>query len=239
MSFFTTIHSQLGMMTWPLTLLSVITLMVIIERTIFMLLNSRSKARPFIKRLYQLPDRPDSDLDAMSNELLSQRSTFEQGAGMLLNHRHFKKSLREESVTIWLQKKRQTYTSGLRLLAIIGVISPLIGLLGTVLGLIDMFKGLATSQGGIDPALLADGLGLAMSTTAAGLLIALPAITSAQLFNMWADATLAKIEHGLNHCNLYLEGVSFEKNCPRKQQCQHQQDAQHGNISDSGERETA
>jgi biopolymer transport protein ExbB len=80
-----------------------------------------------------------------------------------------------------------------------------------VIGLIDMFKNLATTLGGIEPALLADGLGLAMSTTAAGLIIALPAITGAQLLNMWADSRLATIENGLNHCNLLLEGVCLKK----------------------------
>ncbi|GAM57881.1 biopolymer transport protein exbB [Vibrio ishigakensis] len=54
-----------------------------------------------------------------------------------------------------------------------------------MLGLIDMFKGLAHTSGSISPAVLADGLGLAMSTTAVGLLIALPAITGAQLLGMW------------------------------------------------------
>ena len=226
MNFFISIYSQLGLMTWPLSLLSVLTVMIIIERSGFMLLNSRSQARPFIKRLYQLDE---SELNPLADQLLSQRNTFAQGAGMLLQHRHFKKSLREESVNIWLQHKRASYTSGLRMLSIIGMISPLIGLLGTVLGLIDMFKGLAGNAGAIEPALLADGLGLAMATTAAGLLIALPAIVGAQLFNMWADTKLAKIEHGLNHCNLYLEGVCFEKSQP--QTCSRKQDCQLANVS--------
>ncbi|MCV5977897.1 MotA/TolQ/ExbB proton channel family protein, partial [Escherichia coli] len=87
---------------------------------------------------------------------------------------------REDAAGIWLQEKRHQLHSGLRLLTLIGVISPLIGLLGTVLGLIDMFKGIAVSTGNITPNDLADGLGLAMRTTAAGLIIALPAISGAQ-----------------------------------------------------------
>lgn len=212
MPLFNSIYAQLGMMTWPLTVASLITLMIILERSLFMLLNSRHNTKRFISKIYQVSQANDDDLTLLAKQLSSNKDTFSQGATMLLAHRHFKKSLREESVSLWLQKKRQSYTSGLRILTIIGVISPLIGLLGTVLGLIDMFKNLSTMNGVIAPAQLADGLGLAMSTTAAGLLVALPAITSAQLFHLWADRTLAKIEYGLNHCNLFLEGVTYQAN---------------------------
>lgn len=62
--------------------------------------------------------------------------------------------------------------------------------------------------------ILADGLGLAMRTTAAGLLIALPAIAGAQLLGLWADRVTAKLEHTLNYVNLWLEGVSVQANTP-------------------------
>ncbi|TMM45243.1 MotA/TolQ/ExbB proton channel family protein [Colwellia ponticola] len=212
MPLFNSIYAQLGMMTWPLTVVSLITLMIILERSLFVLLNSRNSTQYFIRKISQISQVNSDDLTLLSTQLSGNKDTFSQGANMLLSHRHFKKSLREESVSLWLQKKRQNYTSGLRVLTIIGVISPLIGLLGTVLGLIDMFKNLGTMNGVIAPAQLADGLGLAMSTTAAGLLVALPAITSAQLFHLWADRALAQIEYGLNHCNLFLEGVTYHAN---------------------------
>jgi biopolymer transport protein ExbB len=117
---------------------------------------------------------------------------------------------------MWLQEKRHQLNSGLRLLTLIGVISPLIGLLGTVLGLIEMFKGIAATTGNITPNDLADGLGLAMRTTAAGLLIALPAIAGAQLLGLWADKVMAKLEHTLNYVNLWLEGISLQHVSPEK-----------------------
>ncbi|MDG4871030.1 MotA/TolQ/ExbB proton channel family protein, partial [Guyparkeria sp. 1SP6A2] len=64
---------------------------------------------------------------------------------MLLAHHDFSKGLREDTAGIWLQDKRHQLHSGLRLLSLIGAISPLLGLLGTVLGLIEMFKGVALS----------------------------------------------------------------------------------------------
>lgn len=94
---------------------------------------------------------------------------------MLLAHHQFDKSLREDAAGIWLQEQRHQFNSGLRLLTLIGVISPLLGLLGTVLGLIEMFKG-GRHDRKYYPNVLADGLGVAMYTTAAGLLIAVPAV---------------------------------------------------------------
>ena len=207
MQILNSIHSQLGFMTWPLTVMSFITLLIVLERTLFLSLNSRTKSRALLVQLRALTLTDKQAVDTFITKHLTYRSTFSEGIEMLLLHRRFNKCLREETVNIWLQKKRLRYTAGLRVLTIIGMIAPLVGLLGTVFGLIEMFKNLATTQGSIEPALLADGLGLAMSTTAAGLLIALPAITGAQLLNMWADSRLAAIEHGLNHCNLLLEGV--------------------------------
>ncbi|MBL4917940.1 MotA/TolQ/ExbB proton channel family protein [Szabonella alba] len=51
--------------------------------------------------------------------------------------------------------------------------APMLGLLGTVVGMIDAFGTLAQSTGGVDPALLAGGIWTALTTTALGLSIAL------------------------------------------------------------------
>ena len=132
-----------------------------------------------------------------------------QGVLLLLRQSSLAKPLREDVAGIWLQEKRHQLQSGLKILTLIGVISPLIGLLGTVLGLIDMFKGVAASSGNITPNDLADGLGIAMRTTAAGLIIALPAIVSAQLFTLWSEQLISKLEHAMNLVNLWIEGVDM------------------------------
>ncbi|MGH7198952.1 MAG: MotA/TolQ/ExbB proton channel family protein [Candidatus Omnitrophota bacterium] len=55
-----------------------------------------------------------------------------------------------------------------------GVIAPMIGLLGTVLGMIQAFNFVAFQTGVVKPVLLAEGLAKAMITTAFGLIIAIP-----------------------------------------------------------------
>ncbi|WP_323007010.1 MotA/TolQ/ExbB proton channel family protein [Pseudorhodobacter sp.] len=61
----------------------------------------------------------------------------------------------------------------MRVLEAVVQAAPMLGLLGTVVGMIDAFGTLAQSTGGVDPALLAGGIWTALTTTAIGLSIAL------------------------------------------------------------------
>ncbi|MCW8327751.1 MotA/TolQ/ExbB proton channel family protein [Photobacterium sp. SDRW27] len=210
------LQNQFGLMAWPLLICSALTIMILLERSIQVLLCT-GVGRGKINALLARQNRDSEEvLDQLATELKQQRPLLYKGVAMLISHRHFNKPLREDAAGIWLQQKRTQLRSGLRLLTLIGVISPLLGLLGTVLGLIEMFKGIAATTGSVTPNDLADGLGLAMRTTAAGLIIALPAITGAQLLGLWADKVTSKLEHTLNHCNLWLEGLSLDPNCQPK-----------------------
>ncbi len=72
--------------------------------------------------------------------------------------------------------------SGLRALALIATISPLIGLLGTVLGMIEAFQSLEAAGSRVDPAILSGGIWVALLTTAAGLIVAIPAAAAHNWF---------------------------------------------------------
>jgi biopolymer transport protein ExbB len=63
---------------------------------------------------------------------------------------------------------------GFRLLDSIAQIAPLLGLFGTVLGMIDAFRALQEAGQSVDPSALAGGIWVALLTTAAGLAIAMP-----------------------------------------------------------------
>lgn len=208
------LQTQFGLMTWPLVICSALTVMIIAERLFQVFISLGVGKRAIRQKLNNLDPTNNKDIEALADELSGKRPLLYRGVAMLLAHHSFSKSLREDAAGIWLQEKHHQLHSGLRLLTLIGVISPLIGLLGTVLGLIDMFKGIASSTGNITPNDLADGLGLAMRTTAAGLIIALPAISGAQLIGLWADRVIAKLEHTLNYVNLWLEGISLQHVSP-------------------------
>ncbi len=82
----------------------------------------------------------------------------------------------------------------IRLLELIAMVSPLLGLLGTVLGMIQAFQELALAQGAANAALLAAGIWQALLTTAAGLIVAIPAAVAATLLSARVDAAGQGIE---------------------------------------------
>ncbi|MFP7673623.1 MotA/TolQ/ExbB proton channel family protein [Marivita sp. S0852] len=81
--------------------------------------------------------------------------------------------------------------SGLRALDLIATIAPLVGLLGTVLGMIDAFQALQDSGARADPAALAGGIWQALLTTAAGMAVAIPASMALS----WFDSVNDRLAH--------------------------------------------
>ncbi len=83
--------------------------------------------------------------------------------------------------TLWLvlgkglAQERDDLSHGLPWLAIIGSISPLLGLLGTVVGVMNSFIGI-TAQGSANIAAVAPGIAEALTTTVTGLAVAIPAV---------------------------------------------------------------
>ncbi|SMO74148.1 MotA/TolQ/ExbB proton channel family protein [Ruegeria faecimaris] len=63
---------------------------------------------------------------------------------------------------------------GLNVLDIVSQLAPLLGLFGTVLGMIEAFQTLQGAGNAVDPSLLAGGIWVALMTTAAGLAVAMP-----------------------------------------------------------------
>ena len=64
--------------------------------------------------------------------------------------------------------------SGLRFLDAVAQVAPLLGLFGTVLGMIEAFQALQGAGASVDPSILAGGIWVALMTTAVGLAIAMP-----------------------------------------------------------------
>ena len=88
-----------------------------------------------------------------------------------------------------LTKARQK----IRLLEIIGQVAPLLGLFGTVIGMIEAFQAMQKAGATIDPSVLAGGIWVALLTTAVGLAVAIPS----SLFANWFESRLEREEHAI------------------------------------------
>lgn len=85
-------------------------------------------------------------------------------------------------------------SSWLRLLDLISMIAPLLGLLGTVLGMIKSFQDLSAAQGSANASVLAGGIWEALITTAGGLIVAIPAAVAANLLAGRVETAALRIE---------------------------------------------
>jgi len=86
----------------------------------------------------------------------------------------------------------------LPLLSLLSRVAPLMGLLGTIQGMITTFSRIAESQSGVDMPLLAGGIWQALITTAAGLVIAIPALFCLHLFQGKARRVAATLNEAGN-----------------------------------------
>lgn len=93
-------------------------------------------------------------------------------------------------------------TRFLRVLEVIAMVSPLLGLLGTVLGMIQSFQELELAQGSANASVLAGGIWQALLTTAAGLIVAIPAAIAANLLAARVESAGHLIENTIGR--LYL-----------------------------------
>ncbi|MEO9530621.1 MotA/TolQ/ExbB proton channel family protein [Roseibium sp.] len=80
----------------------------------------------------------------------------------------------EERVSVEATGNLHHFSKGVRALEAIAQIAPLIGLFGTVLGMIEAFQALQSAGTNVDPSALAGGIWVALMTTAAGLGVAMP-----------------------------------------------------------------
>lgn len=95
----------------------------------------------------------------------------------------------------------------LRVFHAISNVAPLLGLLGTVLGMIDAFETISTTESMGRPEMLASGISMALITTAAGLSVAIPAYLAYMYFSSKSDNYLHEID---KLCQRVIDCISAE-----------------------------
>ena len=102
--------------------------------------------------------------------------------------------LREEVLRL-SQERLEYYDSNLDTLKVIAMVAPLLGLLGTVFGMIDAFQQMEMAGNNINPSTLSGGIWEALLTTAVGLSVAIPTV----LFESYSRATNEKLKINIEH----------------------------------------
>ena len=189
-----------GPMMWPMLLCSLIALGVIIDR---------------LWNLMKVPGEEEAEqqLNAAEDVLKSQGEggavdQFRQGSGVLnfifaalvkrydslvLENRSDLEDMRQELILATEEAGELYLGRLLNALGTIGVLSPLMGLLGTIMGMINAFDAIARAGAG-DPAAVAVGISEALITTATGLIIAIPTIVFHRYLSSRAEKVFKSVE---------------------------------------------
>ena len=167
-----------GPFMWPLLACSVLIITITIERSWF-LQNRLVSPKGLRAQIINLLDK-----ESLSKKQASEIANLSSLGFLLINCIKYK-NLQRDNLESKIEEKAIEVKYGLErnltMLGTIATISPLLGLLGTVVGMITAFTGL-TETAGANPDLLASGISQALITTAFGLFIAVPGLVMHKYF---------------------------------------------------------
>ena len=178
-----------------LAVFSIVAAAIALERLVNL---TRAKVIPpqFLQGLNQLLARGEDQIDAYRQLCRQSRSPIARvlNAGLLRCGRPLPEV--EKSMEDAVAREMASLRGRVRPLSVIGSVAPLVGLLGTVVGMIIAFFN--ASQAGLGKAeLLAEGIYLALLTTAAGLSVAIPCVLLAAMFNSRVERYMLEIDEQL------------------------------------------
>lgn len=101
---------------------------------------------------------------------------------------------REKSLQLSINRQVKVLEIGMRPISLVAHLSPLLGLLGTVLGMISSFRSLESVGMKADPSVLAGGIWEALLTTAFGLIIAIPMLAAYHYFESRVDRVADELQ---------------------------------------------
>lgn len=179
-----------GWLMLPLILSSIFAVAIIGER-FWSLQAKRITPKNLVGQVWQW--HKSDDLDEKHLEALAVSSPLGQVLAAGLVNRHHPRAIMKESVE---ESGRQVIVSLEKYLTTLGTIAqitPLLGLLGTVIGMIKVFSAI-TTQGVGNPGVLAGGISEALITTATGLCIAIPSLYFYRHFRAQVNILVLKME---------------------------------------------
>ena len=184
---FFTIMERGGPVMWPLLVVSIVALAVTIERTWFWFnLHTGRESRRYRQLLNAFRNGDRSKAESI---LRNPGSVYDRLARRMLEDGPDDATALEEIDNLRTQTER--FSS---VLSTIVTASPMLGILGTVTGIIQSFELLGGNQSIIDPNDVSGGIAEALITTAGGLVIALMALFPYMIFRTQSDRALNRFE---------------------------------------------
>lgn len=171
-----------GFFIWPLVLCSLVGLAAILDRA-YVFLRESSNFQSFFEQLKEKLLSLGPDSRQLRNELGESRGTWSQLTLVYLQYLASPKEVRNKALEREGRVLLSLLNLRMKLLSSIAHVAPLLGLLGTVAGLVSAFMTIEGQAGAVNPSDLAGGIWEALLTTVVGLCIAIPAYLHISIFN--------------------------------------------------------
>jgi len=174
---------------WPLILMSIIAVAIIIERT-YSLRNKEITPDNLLPETIKVYQERGVTPDLLTR--LADGSPLGRIFATALKNAHYSREVMKESIEESGRAVTQELDRFLTTLGTIASMAPLMGLFGTVVGMIEIFG--AHTAGGTNPAQLAHGISIALYNTGFGLIIAIPAMAFYRHFRRKVEALVVDME---------------------------------------------
>jgi biopolymer transport protein ExbB len=179
-----------GPLMWPIILCSIAAAAIVLER-LWTLQDRRVLPRELTQKVWQLIEQ--NQINDKVIQALEQNSPLGRVLAAGLANRHRSREVMMERLEDTGRHVIHELERFLGALGTIAAVSPLLGLLGTVVGIIHAFN--AIQAGGMgDPRALSAGIGESLVATAAGLIVAIPALLAHRALRARVDNIVIAIE---------------------------------------------
>lgn len=182
-----------GPIVWPIVGLAVVALIIVLVRA-FYLNRIHANTDRFMDQVHQMAAR--GDWRAAEEVVASHKrqkspvlAVIKAGLAVRRKDRETQESVLQEAILHELPRVE----AGLSVLAILGAVAPLLGLLGTVTGMINTFR-VITLFGTGDPKLMSGGISEALVTTELGLMVAIPIMLAHTFLSRRSDHIVGDME---------------------------------------------
>ncbi len=177
-----------GFVMWPLLFCSVLALGAILDRAVFFLFRQRYRFSEVLDRIRETlkAEPPTAGLETAHDPVTAIAGLYLENLDATTEHRR-NVILREADHHLQRAERR------VRLLSTIAALAPLIGLLGTVWGMVEAFATIESLEQ-VKPADVAGGIWSALLTTVFGLVVAIPAVAATR----WSESRIDKLARDMN-----------------------------------------
>lgn len=185
-----------GPFMWILLIFSIATMALIVERCIYIFWHD-CKVEPLAKEIKAMLKNGKKDAAETKLASLSNKHTVATILLSLLENAKFGENRMEAAAQAEAQERIRRMESGFNYLTALSSIAPLTGFLGTVSGMIGVFRSIAEATD-VNAQLVANGIYEALITTVFGLIIAIAALVAYNLLIQKVDTFAAETAKAIN-----------------------------------------